>query len=1451
MRRLTLRVWLLVTALLAHLCSGTPALAKIAPEDEARILRTSQVRAGMQGYCLTVLKGDTIERLDVKVLGVLPNQNSGRPLILVRVGGGELNRREINIASGMSGSPIYIGGKLIGAIAYAGAFAREALGLVTPIEDMLEAWDPTLPADPPGYGEIKPLPGPVTVGGSTLKSIGIKTHAGDSGAEAGPGHAWFTPLATPLIASGFSQKSVSRLGAAFGGLAVTQGPGRMNGKHIELREGSAVGFSLVTGDLDLTGIGTVTYRRGDRILAFGHPMMQMGAVGMPMSTCWVHDVFPSYMGSFKLASPVSLIGASTQDRPFSVAGTLGGTATMLPIEITVRDDRSPSSLRFRASVLKHPIVTPLAMPLVASEAIMRKRPYPGEGMARVTTTVSGKDVGPITRTNLFFSADDIGDAAATDLTEILGLFQNNKFHPVTPEKVALDVQLIQTRQTARVEKIMLNKLVFEPGETVDVAVQMRPFKADPVIRHMQITVPQNAADGRAVIAVQGGREAAGATIAPAAAEASGAERAAQPEEMKEAATIQQFFKRYQELNSNDEIVGRLLMSSASFSVEGERLSGFPPGMEYAMQSKKATATRVVRDEAKVRQGTEWFVSGTQLLGITIQKKSHSEKAKAASTTVTTSTVRTTTTSTEPEDGTETVTIEEDEDELSTGPLLNGHGAMGSVPAVDAAAKEEAGTKSGESSRTTGESSVENGSESNSESAAEEKSDEDEAKAVGRAVKTWRQATAADFLKGEMAGVAVGSALAGATAVQSDGYLQPGLDIRSLASVEDSYVWSVCPGPGNSSIAGTGSHGNVYRIPPEGAPEKLFSVSGSQALAVARDRRGRIWAGSSPDGGIWMYDGGKAAEVARAPSKHVAALAAGPDESVLAGAGDSGRIWRVTPDGKLSLLADTNQLHVQCLWTSADGSVLAGTARAAAVWRISEGRAEAILHASEEFVGSVAANARGAVYATTGPKGKLYLIEKDRAPVVLIDKLASNTAPLALDADGSVVLADASRIYRYPESGGQVVQQIKGQWEFQALTALDAGGLAAGLTNGGGVWKLSPAKEGWFESTVRDAERPADWGKMRANASGSADGVRLKTRFGDVAEPDGTWSAWTETKSGESLGLKGPRYVQYRVEFSSPSGPQPKISSLSFSYLPANRPPTVKFQKPAAGAGISGTQEVTWSGSDPDSDKLTYELSYSADSGKTWNPIGKVSAKPSAKKQSDGGSKADEGAKDGNSAASAGAEAAADAHAEELLTQTKKALDARPDIPESVRERILDSAKKAIEQRKAATVETAEPEGNGKTNGTSHKWDTTKVADGQYLLRVTASDVMANSSGALSAQAFLGPLLVTNTKPSVTLGRAAVKVDGNKEARVKGLARSKAADIAAVQFRLDGSGDWYAAEADDGMFDSRDEPFTCVLRDVKAGKHKIEVQAKDSAGNVTRAERELEVKAAAPGAKTGG
>lgn len=1451
MWRLITRVLPLAAAILLHSGLACPALAGIDPRDEARILRTTQIHAGMQGYGLTVFRGDAIERFDVKVLGVLPLQNSGRPLILVRVGGGVLTTREVNIAEGMSGSPVYIGGKLIGAVAYAGSFAREPLGLVTPIEDMLEAWDPTLPAIPPGFGEIQPLPKPVSVGGATLRAIGFRPGAVPASPE-GPGaaevagQAWFSPMATPVIAAGFSQRTLAMAGAELGqySLNVMQGPGRMSGRQIALREGSAVGFSLATGDVDMTGVGTVTYRRGDSILAFGHPFLTMGAIGMPMSTCWVHDVFPSYSASFKLASPASIVGASTQDRPFSMAGAVGKSAEMVPVQVTVRDDRSASPLRFRANVLKHPIVTPMITRMVAAEAVGRKRPYPGEGMARVTTTVTGKGVGAVTRTNVFFSPGDIAAEATGDLSEILGLFQANKFHPIPAEKVTMEVELFQTRQTAEVERIMLDRAVFEPGEVVDVAVQMKPYRADPVIRHVRVKIPESAVDGRAILAVQGGSEASGAPPAQATAGVMVADKPGLPEDLKDATTLQQLFSRYQELSRNNELVTRLLMSSASFSIEGERLTGFPPGMEYAMQSKKATGVRMVRDEARVREDTDWFVTGTQVLPITIQKKSHSEKASGTTSTSSTTTSQPATSSESSTSAVKAISVTDDEMSMMPAPLAPQAGGellpRNGTSAGPGSESDESDEASASSSENGDAASDDTTTESSSDATKSEKDENAKLADLGHTSQTWRQGTAADFLKGEMSGVAVGSAAVGTAASQSEGSLRPGVEVKQLASLDQPYVWSVCPGLEQAVIAGTGNKGAVYRIRPDGTATTLFSVSGSQALAVLRDRRGQIWAGSSPDGAVWLYADGKAAKVAQTPAKHVSALALGPEDSVLAGAGDGGQIWRVTPEGGLRLFADTHQLHVQCLWTSADGSVLAGTARNAAVWTVSEGRAEAILNTAEEFVGGVVANGKGVVFATTGPRGKLYRLEKGKAPVVLVDKLASVTTPLALGSDGAVVAADASRIYWFPEAGGQVVQQLDSQRDFQTMAATDAGGIAAGIANGGSVWRFAPASAGWYESAVRDAERPASWGAVRADLSGAAPGVQMKVRSGDVAEPDRTWSGWTPVTPGGSVALKGPRYLQYRVEFASPVSSD-RIANVAFSYLAANRPPAVKFQKPANGSALSGTQEITWSGSDPDSDKLTYELSYSADGGTTWSPIGKVSAKPSEKKTPEDKPNTKDEAKPAGETATP----KDDSGTNDLLAQTKKALDARPDIPAAMRERMLATAQKAIERSKAARAEDAAGKDSGeKVNGTSHKWDTTKVSDGRYLLRVTASDVLANSSDALTAQAHLGPLLVTNAKPVLTLSREPVAAAAGKDARLRGVSRSKMADIAAVQFRLEGSQDWYSAEADDGLFDSPEESFTCVVRGLKAGKHKLEVRAKDSAGNVSTAERQFETKAAA-------
>ncbi|HEX2999513.1 MAG TPA: SpoIVB peptidase S55 domain-containing protein, partial [Armatimonadota bacterium] len=276
-----------------------PAGAAI-PLDRKTMMPLSEVRPGMRGIGRTVFSGVKIETFGVRVIGVLPKENLGGALILVRMDGGPITGRQANIIGGMSGSPVYINGRLVGAVAYGQTFPREPIAMLTPIEDMLEALDPALPQQL-SRAEKKQaqaslsrrLPQPVNISGKVYNQIDIR-HASSGTAAGRDGVLEMAPLATPVSVSGISERGMKQLSGVLSQFNAEPmaGPGGISyPKPITLEPGSSVGASLITGDVDMTAVGTVTYRKGNQILAFGHPFLQMGAVDLPLTTAWVHDVF--------------------------------------------------------------------------------------------------------------------------------------------------------------------------------------------------------------------------------------------------------------------------------------------------------------------------------------------------------------------------------------------------------------------------------------------------------------------------------------------------------------------------------------------------------------------------------------------------------------------------------------------------------------------------------------------------------------------------------------------------------------------------------------------------------------------------------------------------------------------------------------------------------------------------------------------------------------------------------------------------------------------------------------------------------------------------------------------------------------------------------------------------------------------------------------------------------
>lgn len=290
-----------------------PSLPAVPPPGD-QIMPASEVRPGMKGYGLTVFRGTTIERFEVEVVGVMPKSNMGQPLVLVRLSGGPISRRGAYLIQGMSGSPIYVNGKLLGAFSMGDAWPKEPLGMVTPIQDMMEALDPKLSQVP--AGEAAALPSTGTPDFASADGAGAPGLFG-SPLDPAPVNAAggsFRPLAIPVSVTGLSSRNLDRVAQVLRpfNLSVLQGPGSMGQPlKTELVPGAAVGVALLSGDIDITGIGTVTYRKGNEVLAFGHPMMQIGPAQFPLTTAYIHDVFPGFQVSHKIGSAGEMVGTLT------------------------------------------------------------------------------------------------------------------------------------------------------------------------------------------------------------------------------------------------------------------------------------------------------------------------------------------------------------------------------------------------------------------------------------------------------------------------------------------------------------------------------------------------------------------------------------------------------------------------------------------------------------------------------------------------------------------------------------------------------------------------------------------------------------------------------------------------------------------------------------------------------------------------------------------------------------------------------------------------------------------------------------------------------------------------------------------------------------------------------------------------------------------------------------
>jgi hypothetical protein len=526
----------------------------------------------------------------------------------------------------MSGSPVYIDGRLIGAVSYSiGAFSKEPIAGITPIAEMKDATGmPRRAAASQARLEL-----PITREGLTaaltavhnriapfarrpadVQVIGMPAAAG---AQMG---AMLRPIATPLLLGGFDAEVADLIAEPFRAAGFTpilsgaSPAGDTPAPAGPLREGDAIGVALVTGDLEMGATGTVTHIDGDRVYAFGHPFYNLGPAEFPLTRAHVYTMLPSLMASFKISSMGETIGTMHQDRATAIAGTLGKGPALVPMTVTLRSDRGDGSAPAR--VMKYQVVNDqLFTPLLAYVALFNtlssyERQF-GAATVSVKSQAKLKGHGELTFEDVFAGESPLLGASAA-VAGPLAMVLTNDLAPVALETLDVTITTAETPRTSSIERVWLDDIRPRPGRTVSLKVLTRSYRGEETITTVPIDIPANASSELSILVTDGRQLNA--------LEQRELRRSLQPQ------SVPQMLRLLNDTRRNNRIYVRLLTPTPGAVVAGEAMSALPPSVLAVLESDRNGGSFT-----PIRSATlgEWqipmdsAVTGSRVLTVAIEK----------------------------------------------------------------------------------------------------------------------------------------------------------------------------------------------------------------------------------------------------------------------------------------------------------------------------------------------------------------------------------------------------------------------------------------------------------------------------------------------------------------------------------------------------------------------------------------------------------------------------------------------------------------------------------------------------------------------------------------------------------------------------------------------------------------------------------------------------------------
>jgi hypothetical protein len=593
--------FLFVFLSLGHAQTRAASLPTQQDPSATQIMKVDDVRPGMKGIGYTVFQGTKPESMGVEVLGVLRNLNGPKSdVVLVKLLG---EKAEFTgVVAGMSGSPVYIDGKLLGAIAYRiGQFSKEPIAGVTPIEQMLEIneFDQSIPQT--GAASV------ARVSGASRTS----TPGADDSNPIQSYAQYLTPIDAPFVFNGFSEAAIRQFAPNLSAAGITPvmgvGSASKEKQPEPLVPGSAVSAIMVRGDMDVAATCTVTYMDKDHLLACGHPLMQFGMVDMPMTKANVVATLSSPLNAFKIINTTEAVGAFVQDRHTGILGRFDREPKMIPVTLNIHGPSGPREYHYE--VLNNAKLTPVMMMTTVYNALMGMNQYGEETTYRMNGRIHVNGFPDVRLTNMFSPVDatPTAYAVAMSLGDHFGRIYDNPFEAPSVGGVTLEFDLEPERRAAVLESARTDVTEARPGDEITIEAVLRPYRGDRIVRRITVRVPTSVPKGSLHILVSDAE-----TL-----DRSRHSTSAIGRRMDLHSTIEILNKEH----LNDHLYVSLLEANPQATVEDKVMPAVPLSVMNVMEGMRATQEMVVFNESAVNEASTpvgYVVSGAQIISVSIK-----------------------------------------------------------------------------------------------------------------------------------------------------------------------------------------------------------------------------------------------------------------------------------------------------------------------------------------------------------------------------------------------------------------------------------------------------------------------------------------------------------------------------------------------------------------------------------------------------------------------------------------------------------------------------------------------------------------------------------------------------------------------------------------------------------------------------------------------------------------